>query len=96
MTVYVRMTDKFMSGWGKAEGKVNVFVVICDDMEQAETIERNANARKEMKRVMICLNKPKARRGVYYSWRHWDQLADGWKQGNWNLVQYDRSGGKHF
>ena len=35
---YVTMTDKFMSGWGRAEGKINKFVVECETREKAETI----------------------------------------------------------
>ena len=27
MAVYVTMTDKFMSGWGEAEGKINKYVI---------------------------------------------------------------------
>jgi hypothetical protein len=79
MTVYVRMTDKFMSGWGGAQGKSNVLVVQCDTFEQAEVIERNAKNRSEMRRVMICLNKPKTRHGVVYSWKYFYDLGDVWK-----------------
>ena len=59
--VYVVMTDKFMSGWGRAEGKINKFVVECNTMKEAEIIERNAKKRPEMKYVNITKKVP------YYS-----------------------------
>jgi hypothetical protein len=50
---YVTMTDKFMSGWGKAEGKINKYVIRCATYQDAETIERNAHRRPEMKHINI-------------------------------------------
>jgi hypothetical protein len=80
MAYYVRMTDKFMSGWGEAQGKSNVVVVECPTIEQAEQIERAAKRRSEMRRVEICLSKPKNRPNVLYSWKHYDQLGGPWKE----------------
>ena len=76
--IYVRMTDKFMSGWGMAEGKQNVVVVECDTWEQAEAIERAANKRSEMRRVQCCLGKPKNRSGVLYSHKQFRDLSGSW------------------
>lgn len=76
--VYVRMTDKFLSGWGAATGKQNVMVVECDSWEQAEAIEKAANKRGEMRRVACCLHKPKNRRGVLYSWKRFSDLGGAW------------------
>jgi len=67
---YVAMTDKFMSGWGHAEGKTNRHVILCDDIDDAYRIERRAYERDEMKRVTITSNKPRTRSGVLYSWQH--------------------------
>jgi hypothetical protein len=78
MSYYVRMTDKFMSGWGMAKGKRNVMVVICDTYEQAEQIEKAANRRPEMKRVAICSTKPKARPGILYSWKVYADMGGPW------------------
>jgi hypothetical protein len=78
--LYVRMTDKFMSGWGVAKNAVNVLVIGCENSEQAERIERNAHRRSEMKRVEICLNKPKARQGVIYTWKSYDDMGEVWKK----------------
>ena len=55
---YVTMTDKFMSGWGKAENKINKFVVECETMKQAGTIAKNARKRQEMKYINITTRKP--------------------------------------
>lgn len=76
--VYVRMTDKFMSGWGTAQGKQNVMVVECDTWEQAEAIEKAARKRSEMRRVECCLNKPKNRSGVLYSHKKFSDLSGPW------------------
>lgn len=75
---YVRMTDKFMSGWGPARGKSNVLVVECETLAQAEAIEAAARRRSEMKRVALCSTKPKARAGVLYSWRKFSDMGGPW------------------
>ena len=50
---WVTMTDKFMSGWGMAAGLINKYIIECDNYKDAETIERNAHKRSEMKHVNI-------------------------------------------
>lgn len=80
MAYYVTMTDKFMSGWGKAEGKINKFVVLCDTYEQAETIERNAHKRDEMKYINITSQKPYYPSNRYLvSWKEYNELGQIWK-----------------
>lgn len=34
-------TDKWLSGWGQAVGKIHKQVIICDSWEQADLVERN-------------------------------------------------------
>lgn len=75
---YVSMTDKFMSGWGMAEGKINKYVIGCDTYEQASTIKRNAQNRREMKYINISSRKPTARRGVIYSYEDFSELGEIW------------------
>ena len=75
---YVTMTDSFMSGWGKAQGKKNKFIVVCDTYEQAAIIERNAHKRGEMKYINICLNRPRYGQNVVESWRDFSDLGDIW------------------
>lgn len=55
---YVTMTDKFMSGWGHARGKINKYIIECNTAKQAETIACNANKRSEMKAINITRKKP--------------------------------------
>ena len=78
---YVTMTDRFLSGWGMAEGKINKMVVECDTREQAETIEKNARNRQEMKYINITTRKPYYNSNKYFtSWKYYDQLGRIWKQ----------------
>lgn len=75
---YVRMTDKFMSGWGRAEGKINVLVVECDTWEQAAAIEKAAHERREMRRVQICSTPPRERAGLLISRKPFSDFAGPW------------------
>jgi hypothetical protein len=69
MTKYwVSMTDRFLSGWGSAEGKTNKLVIECDNYEEAEIVADNARRRSEMKYINICLNKPRYGKGVLVSY----------------------------
>ena len=67
---FVSMTDKFLSGWGKADGKTNKLVIECDTYEEAEIVERNAMDRSEMKYINICINRPKYESNRYYVSTH--------------------------
>jgi hypothetical protein len=80
LPIYVTMTDKFMSGWGMAERKTNKFIVVCDSWKDAETIERNAKKRSEMKYINICMKKPRYGSNVLESWKTFEQLGEIWKQ----------------
>lgn len=77
---YVTMTDKFMSGWGMAKGKTNKFIVVCESYLDAETIQRNAEKRSEMKYVNITRNKPRYGKNVLESWKTFDELGEIWKK----------------
>ena len=59
MTMYVTMTDTFLSGWGKAANKTAKYVIECEDRHQALTIMKNAFKRSEMKRISKATKKPK-------------------------------------
>lgn len=58
MPIFVTMTDKFMSGWGEAKGKINKYVVECSSHKEAQICAKNARLRSEMKYVNIVFNKP--------------------------------------
>lgn len=79
MKYYVTMTDKFMSGWGVAEGKKNKLIIQCDTWQQAEQIERAARDRSEMRYINICTKKPRYGSNVVESWKTWDDLGPIWK-----------------
>ena len=55
---YVTMTDKFMSGWGMAEGKTNKIVLECDTLGEAEKVEKYARSRDDMTYINIRNTKP--------------------------------------
>lgn len=74
------MTDKFLSGWGMAKGKINKMVVECDTLADAEIIEGAANKRSEMKHVNICMTRPKYGSRYLVSWKTFDQLGERWKR----------------
>jgi len=77
---YVTMTDKFMSGWGMAKNMTNKFIVECETYQEAETIERNAQKRSEMKYINICSKKPRYGKNVLESWKTFAQLGEIWKK----------------
>jgi len=78
--LYVSMTDKFLSGWGKAEGKTAKMVILCKDWKQALAIERNAKKRSEMKYINICINKPRYGESYQVTWRKFAELGEIWKK----------------
>ena len=55
---WVTMTDKFMSGWGLAENKINKLVIECENYAMAQIVENNAENRSEMKYINIVTKKP--------------------------------------
>lgn len=58
---FVTMTDKHLSGWGMAKGKINKLVFECETFEEAEIVEGNAEKQGSMKNINICTKRP------YYS-----------------------------
>jgi len=78
--IYVRMTDKWMSGWGACENKRNVLVIACDNWRQAEAIRRAALDRSEMQRVAIVGTMPRERAGVLYSVKTFDDMLGPWRE----------------
>lgn len=55
---YVTMTDKFLSGWGEAEGKIAKYVYECDSYQEAEIVKDNAERRGDQKHVNIRGTRP--------------------------------------
>ena len=80
--IFVWMTDKFMSGWGQARGKINKLIIRCDTLEQAECIFKNAQMRDEMKNINYGRKLPYFSESKYkLSFKTWDQLGYVWKTG---------------
>lgn len=78
---YVTMSDKFLSGWGKAEGKIAKFIVECETYNQAETIQNNARKRQEMKYINITTKKPYYNVNRYITTiKKYDNLGNIWKK----------------
>jgi hypothetical protein len=65
---YVTMTDRALSGWGLAAGKVNKLIIGCDTLSEAKIVADNAHSRSEMKYVHIVQNKPYRKPGQYLSY----------------------------
>ncbi len=66
---YVTMTDKFMSGWGRAERRINKLVFVCADYEEARVVAENAKNRSDQKHINIRSTKP-----YYNSRRYFPQV----------------------
>ncbi len=80
-TWYVTMTDKFMSGWGKAKGKINKLIIVCENGDQAHRIQKNASYRSEMKYINVTTDKPYYNPNRYLvSWKTYKQMGKIWKK----------------
>ena len=64
---YVTMTDKFMSGWGMADGKINKLIFECDSLDDVTTVMENARHRTEMKYINWTDKKPYYNKQKYFS-----------------------------
>ena len=75
------MVDNFMSGWGQAEGLVNIYLVECDTERQAECIEKSAKNRGEMSRVQFHHNEPHWPKATHLvSNKHFTDLGGVWTE----------------
>lgn len=80
---YVTMTDTFLSGWGKAEGRIAKFVFVCDNWQEAEIVKENAERRGDQKYINISTTKP-----YYSSKTHLVQYKTKENAPNWYKVRY--------
>ncbi len=82
MSYFVSMTDKFMSGWGGAEGRKAKYVVECDTKAQAGHIVLAAHKREEMTYIHAHTKDPKfyPLRRYQVTRKHWDDLGGVWKE----------------
>jgi hypothetical protein len=84
---YVTMTDKFMSGWGKAKNRINKLIFECESYEEAEIVASNAESRSEMKNVNIRTTKP------YYNKSYLARFKSKSDAPNWFKSNYFREVG---
>ena len=64
--IYVSTTDRFMSGWGRAEGLINRLIFLCETSEDAEAVFNNATARDDQKHITCSSLPPKM---FHKNWR---------------------------
>lgn len=64
---YVSMTDKFLSGWGMADGRINKLIFECDNYEEAQIVKGNAENRSDQKYINICAKRPYYNGKRYYT-----------------------------
>ena len=77
MTAYVCTTDKFMSGWGRAEGLINKLIIICETPEEAEIVLANAEARDDQKHISASCYPPS------YFHKKWEKTGSDYQSGNY-------------
>ena len=83
MKYYVTMNDKFLSGWGCSQGKINTLIFECDSMEEANIVYDNAKARGDMIYVNICTRKPyKNSKTHYVQWKNKEEYP------SWYIKDY--------
>lgn len=81
MAYFVVMKDAFMSGWGPATGKTNIYCVECPTMENAQLILKNAKTRDEMKNPRIVEKMPHYPSATHLvSRKHFNDLCGMWKE----------------
>jgi hypothetical protein len=79
---WVTTTDKFMSGWGRAEGKKNKLGFPCASYEEAEIVAENARNRSDQKNVNIRFSKPNFnQRGVLYQCKDKEEYPSWYQKG---------------
>jgi hypothetical protein len=81
---WVTMTDKFMSGWGKAQGKTNKLVFTARDYDEAKVVADNARRRGDMNYINICHAKPSYDpRRYYVQYKNKHSYPAWYRKGNW-------------
>ena len=65
--IYVYATDKFLSGWGCASGKIHKQVAVCENWEQANKMLSGFENDSSYKFVNWSYRKPYFRPGRYTS-----------------------------
>ena len=82
---WVCATDRFMSGWGHAEGKINKLVLSCNSHSEALVVAENAENRSDMEDVEILDFAPSFDEGRFLvSWHGRDEGDyESWFKPGW-------------
>lgn len=80
---YVTMNDKVLSGWGKAQGKINKLVLECQTREEVDVVMENARNRGDMTYINWRTNKP-----YYNSRRYLVSFHNKEDYSNWYKKDY--------
>ncbi len=78
--LWVTMTDKFMSGWGRARGRTNKLIFECQDNREANIVVDNAEHRSEMRYINVCCRKPHYSPSRYLAQVKTREDYDSWYQ----------------
>jgi len=81
-TLWVLCNDRFMSGWGRANGMINTLIFPCRDLAEANIVEANARRRGDMKYIRVVSNIPRLRGGVFYQVKTRDEYPKWYKYGS--------------
>lgn len=81
MPTYVTMTDKYLSDFGEAKGKVRRLIIECDTEEQVQEVVDNAKARGDMIRIKVNRSKIHKKKEVSYLHLKYEDLPPTWKRG---------------
>jgi hypothetical protein len=76
----VVMRDRFMSNWGRAEGRSSIFAVHCNTEAEAEQIAEAAGHKAEMEKIKICHELPQYSEKTHHiSERNFSDLSPDWR-----------------
>jgi hypothetical protein len=79
---WVTMTDKFLSGWGRAQGQKAKYIYECESYEEALTVQENAEGRGDQKYINICTTKPYYNsRDYHIEWKNKENCPLWYKKG---------------
>lgn len=49
--LFLRMQDKFLTGWGCADGKKSLLIFKCENLEELNIVKENAKNRTDMIKI---------------------------------------------
>lgn len=80
---YVTMTDRFLSGWGEAQGRNAKYVATCSSWEEAKIVANNASNRGDQKHINIRTSKPRVTDGNLWQLMTKESSSPWYVAGTW-------------